>query len=163
RVHARALEPLALRTVTIRDANKKALVEKVTLTARPTIEYSATKITAQLAELNLTMPAGDTLTGNVSADVTNVSTTPTIAFAGQLQAKIVEALKPYLPVVTGPLAIETSVQGRLQGNVLNIAKSSTTINRAGGGLIAAVELQQPMTANLKASTFTFPNATAAAA
>jgi hypothetical protein len=109
------------------------------------------------------MPAGDTLSGNLSADVTNLSTTPALVFAAQLQAKVINALKPYLPVDTGPLAIAMAVEGRHEGDVLHLAKATANVNREGGALLTALELQQPVSANLKASTFTVPDPTATAA
>jgi hypothetical protein len=162
RVRARAVEPLNVRTVTIREGDK-LLVDRVSLTTRPSLDYSATRLTAQLAELSVTMPAGDALSGNVSADVTNLSTTPIVAFAAQLQAKVINALKPYLPVETGPLSITTTVEGRHEGNTLDLAKAAANVNREGGALLSSLELQQPVRADLKASTFTVPNPTATAA
>lgn len=163
RVRARAIEPLALRTVTVRDAAKKLLVDRVTVTVRPTIDYSDTKLTAKLTELAVSMPEGDTLTADVAADVTNLSTTPAVAFTAQLQGKIVNALKPYLAVPTGPLALTAAVEGRHEGNTLQLAKATASVTREGGGLLTSFELQQPVRADLKASTFTVPTPTATAA
>lgn len=162
RVRARAVEPLAIRTVTIRQGDK-LLADRVSLTTRPSVDYSATKITAQLAELNITMPAGDALSGTLSADVTNLSTTPAIAFAAQLQAKVINALKPYLPVQTGPLAIAVNVEGRQAGDTLQLAKATVNVNREGNALLTALDIQQAITVNMKASTFTVPNPSATAA
>lgn len=162
RVRARAVEPLAVRTVTIRDANKKLLVDRVTLTVKPNVDYSATKVIAKLSELTVTMPDGDTVGAELAADVTNLSTTPVIAFTAQLQAKIVNALKPYLNVPTGPLALTANLEGRHEGQTLQLAKLSSTVNRDGNVLLAALDLQQPVRADLKASTFAVPNPTATA-
>ncbi len=162
RVRARALEPLAIRAATLRQGDKK-LVDQLSLTVRPNIDYSATRVLAELNELNLSMPAGDTITGKLSADVTNLATKPAIAFTSQIQARIVSALKPYLPVETGPLAIVSTTEGRLDGDILQLAKATTTVNRENGALLLAIETQQPLRADLKASTFaaTNPQATAA--
>jgi hypothetical protein len=162
RVKARAVEPLVIRTVTVRDAAKKALVEKVTLSVRPSVDYSAAKVSAQLTELKISMPAGDNVGGTVTADVTNLSTTPAIAFTAQLQAHVVAALKPYLPVETGPLDATIAVEGRQEGQLLQLTKSITTVNREGGALLAKIEAQQPVRGDLKTASFTVPNPTATA-
>ena len=153
RVRARSLEPLVVRNVTVRDEKKKPLIEQVTLSTRPSVDYSGTRVVAQLADLRVSMPAGDTVAGTVSADVTNLGKTPAIAFTAQLQAKIVQALKPYLPVDTGPLAAKIDVEGRHEGQTLQLTKATSVVNREGGGLIGEVVLQQPIRADLAKSTF----------
>ncbi|HUR57282.1 MAG TPA: hypothetical protein VM029_06210, partial [Opitutaceae bacterium] len=155
RIRARALQPLVVRTVTIRSGEKK-LVDQATLSANPRIDYSTTRVVAELADLKFSMPAGDAISGSVSADVTDLARTPAIAFTTQLQAKLVAAHKPYLPVDTGPLSITSHVQGRMAGDILQLAKLAATVNRDGGAMLAVVDLQQPITANLKAGTFTVP-------
>ncbi|MBL9212727.1 MAG: hypothetical protein JNL92_19860 [Opitutaceae bacterium] len=162
RVRALTVEPLALRTVTVRDANKKLLVDRVTLSVRPNIDYSAAKLIAKLSEFTVTMPDGDSVGAELTADVTNLSTTPVVAFSAQLQARIAQALKPYLSAPTGPLAINATVEGRHEGQTLQLAKLSTTVNRDGTVLLAALELLQPIRADLKASTFSVPNPAATA-
>ncbi len=163
RIRVRATEPLALRSVTLRDAQKKALVEKLTVTAKPTIDYTAARIVAQLAELSLSMPAGDAVTGNVTADITHFDTKPIVAFGAQLQVKVIAALKPYLPVDTGPLTAALSTEGRIEGDTMVINKSSSTVTREGGAMLTSYELVQPLTLDLKKSTFTVANPTATAA
>ncbi|WP_414660484.1 AsmA family protein [Horticoccus sp. 23ND18S-11] len=162
RIRVRSAEPLALRNVTVREGDKK-LVDRLTLTVRPTIDYSATRVIAQLAELTVTMPAGDSVTGNVTADVTNLATSPATAFTAKIQAKIVSLLKPFLPVDTGPLSIATTIEGRHEGQTLQLAKATTIVNRENGTLLASIELQQAVKADLKTSTFAFANPTATAA
>lgn len=163
RVRARAVEPLSVRTLTVRDAQKKALVENVSLSTRPSVDYSATRLLAQLAELRITMPTGDAVSGTVSADVTNLATTPAVAFSAQLQAKIVEALKPYLSVDTGPLAANLAVEGRHSGQTLHLGKASVAVHRAGGPLLASVDLAQAVNADLAKTTFAVANPAAVAA
>lgn len=163
RIRARAAEPLALRTVTIRGADQKALVEKVSLTTKPTVDYSPTRIVAKLDELNVSVPAGDTLRGHLSADVTNFAKAPIIAFAGELQGKLITLLKPHLPLDPGPLAVNAAFQGRHEGQTVNLEKASATVNRDGGALLTALQVQQPVRIDLKAMTFAMakPDATAA--
>ncbi|MBL9189348.1 MAG: hypothetical protein JNK23_17830 [Opitutaceae bacterium] len=165
RVRIRAIEPLTLRNVTIRDAQKKLLLDRVTLSVRPALDYSATKVTAQLAALSITMPAGDSVSGTLSAEVTNLATTPIVAFSGQIQAKLVSAHKPYLPagLDLGPLALAQTIEGRLEGKSLQLSQVSSTVTREGGALLSAVELLQPVRVDLSALTFAVatPSATAA--
>ena len=163
RVRARAIEPLALRNVTVRDASKKLLVDRVSLSVQPQLDYSATRLTAKLNALSVTMPDGDAVTAELSADITNLATTPVVAFTAQLQAKIVNALKPYLAAPTGPLAISANVAGRHEGQTLQLAKLSATVNRDGNGPLVTLDLQQAVSADLQANTFTVPNPAATAA
>ncbi len=163
RIRVRAAEPLLARSVTIRDAQKKALVEKLTLSLRPTIDYTATRVLAQLAELSLSMPAGDTITGTISAEITELATKPVIAFAAQLQTRVIAALKPFLAIDTGPLTATLATEGRMTGDTLVIQKSTSRVTRESGALLTSYELVQPLTLNLKTTTFTVPNPTATAA
>lgn len=165
RVRIRAIEPLTLRNVTIRDAQKKLLVDRVTLSVRPSLDYSKEKVTAQLAALSITMPAGDSVTGAFNTEITNLATTPIIAFSGQTQAKLVSAHKPYLPagLDLGPLTIANAIEGRLEGKNLQLAKVSSTVTREGGALLSAIELLQPVRVDLAAMTFAVATPTATAA
>lgn len=162
RVRVRSVEPLALRAVTVRSGGTK-LVEQLTLTARPSIDYSETRIVADLADLNVALPAGDRLGGRLGAEVTELAKTPRIAFTSDLRATIVAALRPYLPLDPGPLTAQIAGEGRLQGDVLYLGKASATVNRDGGGLLTSLELQQPVTANLAQNTATVPRPESAAA
>lgn len=159
RVRIRSVEPLTLRNVTIRDAQKKALVDRVTLSVRPSLDYAADKVTAQLAALSVTLPAGDAVTGALSTEVTNLAKAPSIAFSGQLQAKLVAAHKPFLPpgLDLGPLTVAKTIEGRLDGKNLQLAKATATVTREGGALLSAIELLQPVRANLDALTFAVAN------
>lgn len=157
RVRARALSPLTLREVTLREKDK-AIVDRVTLSARPQVDYSSTRVLAGLDELNVSTAAGDSVTGRLSADVTALNTPqPIVAYTSQIQARIVSLLKPYVPIETGPLSIATSTEGRLQGDKLEIAKASTTVTREGGILLAAVDTQQVIRVDLKTTTVAAAN------
>ena len=161
RVRARAIEPLALRAVTVRQ-DGKALVEQLTLTLRPQIDYSSTRITAELGDLTVSMPDGDSASGKITADITNVDTTPKIAFTTELKATIINALKPYLPAPMGTLTLVSSSAGQLEGDILQVTRASTTVTRDQGVLLSSLELQQAIRADLKTTTFTVPNPTATA-
>jgi hypothetical protein len=162
RVRVRTLEPLTLRTVTIKDG-ALALVDRVSLNTRLTIDYSANRVAAEITELSITMPAGDELTGKFTADVTSLSTNPTAVFSTQLQAKVVNALKPFLPFEPGPVAVAFAAEGQADGQRVQLRKASVGVNRAAGALLAALEIQQPVSADFKQNTVSVANPAANAA
>ncbi len=161
RVRARSLEPLSLRAVTVRQ-DGKALVEQLTLTLRPQVDYSATRISAELGDLTISMPDGDSASGKITADITNVDTTPKVAFTTELKATIINALKPYLPAPMGTLTVVSSSAGQFEGDILQVIRASIVVTRDQGVLLSSLELQQAVRADLKATTFTVPNPTATA-
>lgn len=153
RARLRAIEPLALRGVTVRDASKKVLVDNVTLTLRPNLEYGSDKLRAELGDLQLAMTTGDSLSGTMSAEVTSLGTKPATAFRAQLQAKLVTLLKPFLLFDPGTLTATLAAEGRHEGDLAHLTKAAVTIKRDSGALLAALELPQPVRADLKAQTF----------
>lgn len=162
RIRARSLEPLAIRALSLRQGNQK-LIEQATLTLRPAIDYTAARVTAELIDFNFALPTGDAITGKFTTEITNLATTPAIAFAVQLQAKIIGALKPYLPLDPGPLNTSMGIEGKLEGDVLQLSKASFAANREGGGLLVGADLQQSITANLQSMTFAVAKPDAVAA
>lgn len=158
RVRVRAVEPLAVRDVTVRQGDKK-LADRVTLTVRPSVDYSATRVVGELADLSVTMPAGDSVTGKVAVTVTNLTSTPIVAFNTQINAKLVSMVKTYaqLPFDIGPLAIVSTTEGRLEGDILQLAKAATSVTREGGALLTSFETQQPLRVDLKQTTLTPTN------
>lgn len=158
RVRVRAIEPVAVRDVTVRQDDKK-LADRVTLTVRPSIDYSATRLLGELADISVTMPAGDSVTGKASADITNLTANPIIAFNTQINAKLFSLVKTYaqLPFDTGALSVASAMEGRLEGSQLQLAKASTTVTREGGALLASFETQQPLRIDLDKTTLTPAN------
>ncbi|MEY4940940.1 MAG: hypothetical protein RIQ93_2675, partial [Verrucomicrobiota bacterium] len=153
RIRTRTIEPLSLRAVTLRQGDKK-LLDQVTFTGAPQVDFTAGKsVVAELAALKISMPAGDSLAGKASLEIANLATKPVVTFGAQLQARIVAALKPYVPVDTGPLAVGVDASGQLEGDVLQLTKLSAKINRDGGALLADVELLQVTKADLAKKTF----------
>lgn len=152
RVRVRTLEPVALRNVTVRDDKKKALVEKLSLSVRPALDYSVTALNAKLADLVISLPTGDGVTGNLSADITDLKAkAPTVAFASTLAIKVVDAVKTYVGFDPGPLEIALVTEGRQDADTLTVTKSTATVSRAGGALVTAHELLQPLRVDLKTS------------
>lgn len=152
RVRVRTVEPLVLRAVTVRDGQTK-LADNLNVSVRPAVDYSATRVLAELADLKISLPAGDSLGGKLTADVTNLATKPAIAFTAALQGKLVAALKPYLPLDPGALTLDLAAAGRLEGDALQLTQLRTVVNRDTGALLVGVELQQTVAGDLKAKTF----------
>ncbi len=152
RIAVRAIDPLTLRAVTVRQGDKK-LVEQLALSVRPQIDYTAEKITAELTELKISLPAGDAVGGKLSASVTDLAKTPVIDFAAQLDAKLIAALKPYLPLDPGPIVSAVSAEGRFSGQTLALAKMFVTASQqANNALLLALETKQPLTLDLQKTT-----------
>ena len=61
--HLRTTQPLTLDRVTLSDGGKK-LVDQASLTLSPGIDYSSAKIGAQIPDLKLALPAGDSVDGS---------------------------------------------------------------------------------------------------
>ena len=162
RARVRTIQPLTLNAVTVRDGDRK-LVDQMTLSLSPSLDYSAARITAEVPDLKLSLPAGDSTNGKIAVEVTNFPQTPVVAFSAQMSEKIVSVLKPYLPLDPGPLAVETSLAGRLEGKNLQVAKLAATVKRDNGALLVAVDALQPITVNLDSARASTPDASAAAA
>jgi len=157
RIRVRTIEPLSLRGVTIRDAQKKALIEALTLSLRPTIDYSPAKLSAQLSDLIATLPSGDAVRGTLSAEITELKTSPAIAFNAQLQSKIISALKPYLPFEIGPLDLAFAIAGRHEGTTVRLTQANVSAKSSAGGLLFSEELLQPIQINLQKTAITPTN------
>lgn len=152
RVRLSAPEPLTVKNVTIRDGEKK-LLDQVSLSVRPQAEYAADTIHAELNELTITAPAGDRVAGKATADIARASAADrSIAFSSELVTNVVAALKPYLPVETGPLTVTSTSRGTMQGNRVELIQATSEIKRASGPLVAAFELLQPLAIDLNSKT-----------
>jgi len=88
-------------------------------------------------------PDGDTLNGSLSVDVTT-GAKPATAFSAQLQGRLAALVKPYLPAAAGPLAVSVKAKGRLEGSALEVAALNAQIDREGKGLLAAIDVAQPL-------------------
>lgn len=152
RIHLRALEPLALRGVTIRYTDGVALVEEAALSLNPAIDYSPAGVSARLAALQLAVAGGDTLGGSVSAEVTQLATTPVAVFKAALQVRFATLLRPFLKFDPGPLATALEIDGRHEGTTIELTRISATVSREAGGLVAAVDAAQAIRADLRAGT-----------
>jgi|GEM_PF-5355425 len=162
RVKARALEPLTLRSATIREGNK-VLVDRVTVSLSPRVDYTATRVVAEIEKLSVSTPDGDTLLGAVNADVALGGAAPVTAFSAELKGRLTALVKPYLPADVGPLTLALSTKGRHDGNVLQFAALKVQIDREGGVPLAAIEALQPISVDLTKLQVRAPNAAAPAA
>ncbi|MCX6953826.1 MAG: hypothetical protein NTV51_16885, partial [Verrucomicrobia bacterium] len=176
RVKLTAAEPLTLRTVTLKEGDKP-LVDRVTLSVSPSIDYAPPRIVANLDKLAITTPEGDTLTGTLGANVTLPPTTiaigsatgadsklpgPVTEFTAQLQGKLVALTKPYLPAEVGPLTVAVNAKGRHDGVSVQIATLTTKVDREGGVALVAIEALQPISLDLAKQQPSVPNAAAPA-
>ncbi len=142
RVKLSALEPLAIRTATLREG-EKTLVDRVTLSVSPRVDYTAARIVADADKLYISTPDGDTLSGSLSAEITT-GVKPATAFSAQLQGRLAALVKPYLPADAGVLALAVNAKGRLEGSALQLSALKIQIDREGGGVLAAIEALQPL-------------------
>jgi hypothetical protein len=151
-VRVSSAEPVSLRNVTIRNGNEK-IVDQLNLTAKPQLDYAADHLQARITDINGAMATGDTLTGNVTADITNLSGARSIAFTAETTAKVVAALKPYLPPDAAPLTVVSKSQGKLDGQLLRFERSTTSVSRPSGDQLVNFELMQPLVVDLKNNSF----------
>ncbi len=147
RVKVRALEPLTIRAATLREGDK-LLVDRVTVVLSPRIDYTATRVVAEIEKFGVSTPDGDTVSGVLSADVTLGGAAPVVAFAAQLQGKLLSLVKPYLPADVGALTLALSAKGRYEGNTLQLAALRFRVDRDGGDVLASVEALQALTVDL---------------
>ena len=147
-VRLTTVQPLTLSNVTVENAGQK-IADRMTLSVKPQADYASDRLQAQLDDLSVSTPDGDTVTGRLTADITNVSGARRIAFTTDTQAKFVQLLKPYVNIDTGPMTVATKSQGILAGDTLQFAASNTRITDQSGQLVAGIDLQQPLTLNLQ--------------
>ncbi len=162
RVKARTVEPLTVRAATLREGTK-LLVDRVTVSMSPRIDYTATRVVAEIESLGISTPDGDTLTGVLSADVALGGAAPATAFAAQLQGKLSSLVKPYLPGEVGALTLGLSAKGRHEGNTLQLAALRFRVDREGGDVLTSIEALQALTVDLAKMQAKVPDATTPAA
>lgn len=162
RVKARTVEPLTVRAATLREGTK-LLVDRVTVSLSPRIDYTATRVVAEIESLGISTPDGDTLTGVLSADVALGGAAPATAFAAQLQGKLSSLVKPYLPGEVGALTLGLSAKGRHEGNTLQLSALRFRVDRNGGDVLASVEALQALTVDLAKMQASVPDGNTPAA
>lgn len=162
RIRVRSVEPITARSVTVRSGGQ-LLADRLSVTLDPSIDYSPGRIQAQIGELKLVMPSGDSLAAKLNAEVANADKAPVVTFSARFDAKAPTALKPFLPIDPGPLAIAAMVEGRQENGLLHLAQATAAVTRAEGAMLAAIELRQPVRIDLKSGqpTANTPDAPAA--
>lgn len=158
-VRVTALQPVTLRDATIVNSEHKdqKVTDRLTVTVKPQAEYANDRLQAQLTDLEATMPTGDSVSGKFTVDITHASKpTRSIAFTADTQAKVITALKPYLPANEGPMTVVSNSQGTMAGTLLKFDRSSATVTRSTGQQILTFELQQPLSIDTKSNTFSTP-------
>ncbi len=165
-IRVTSLQPLTLRDVTIVNTAHKdqKVADRLTLTVKPQVEYANDRLQAQLPDLNATMATGDAVSGKFTVDIAQASkSTRSIVFTADTRAKVITALKPYLPANEGPMTVASTSQGTMAGTRLKFDRSSATLSRATGEQILTFDLQQPLAIDTKDNTFSTanPNATTA--
>ncbi|MEY3607385.1 MAG: hypothetical protein RLZZ447_173, partial [Verrucomicrobiota bacterium] len=163
RIRLEGAAPLHLQAVTVRDASGQALVEGLTLSVRPKVDYAQDRVRAELSELRLSLPAGDSVTGVLRAESGPLSARPATTFEAQLDARVAALLRPFLAFDPGALEAKLSLSGRHEGHVLDVTQAAVRVNRAGGALLAAATVLQPVQSDLRASRWTARDVTAPAA
>jgi hypothetical protein len=161
-VHLRSIQPVTFGGVTLRDGERK-LVDDLSLTLSPAIDYSAGKVTAEVPDLNLSLPAGDEAKGTFKAEVTGLAKTPVVAFAAQFQERLVSVIQPFLSFDPGPITVESAIDGRLQGQSLQLTKFASSVKFRNGAPVASFETLQPLTADFATVRISAANAAAAVA
>jgi hypothetical protein len=161
RVRARAAEPVLVQDLSVRQAGR-LLLERATISVRPDIEYTAARISAALADLRVTIPAGDSITGSFTSQVTGLPKSPVVDFTTELAGRLAEGFRRQVPELPAAVRFTASAQGRLAGDELQVAKYSITVNQDTGPLLAAVDAAQPFKVDLAKGTFAAGNPAAPA-
>ena len=163
RIRLEGAAPLQLQAVTIRDATGKALVEGLTFSVRPKVDYAQDRVRAELSELRLALPSGDSVAGVLRAESGPLSARPATTFEAELDARVASLLRPFLAFDPGALAAKVSLSGRHEGQSLAVTQAAVRVNRAGGALLTAATLLQPVQGELQANRWSARDATAPAA
>ncbi|MFZ9839945.1 MAG: hypothetical protein ACO3JJ_15600, partial [Opitutaceae bacterium] len=163
RIRLEGAAPLQLQAVTIRDAAGKALVEGLTFSVRPKVDYAQDRVRAELSELRLALPGGDSVAGALRAESGPLSARPATTFEAQLDARVAALLRPFLAFDPGALEAKVSLSGRHEGQSLSVTQATVRVNRAGGALLTAATLLQPVQGELQANRWSARDATAPAA
>ncbi len=163
RIRLEGAAPLKLQAVTIRDATGKALVEGLTFSVRPKVDYAQDRVRAELSELRLALPSGDSVAGVLRAESGPLSARPATTFEAQLDARVAALLRPFLAFDPGALEAKVSLSGRHEGQSLTVTQAAVRVNRTGGALLTAATLLQPVQGELQANRWSARDANAPAA
>jgi len=148
-VRVKALRAVTLEKVVLKDG-ERVLVDGLSLSLSPRLEAAGDKLSASIPDLKLRIPAGDSVDGEVTADIENLGAAPAVKFAAHLRERMVSVHRALLPFDPGVLDIESDIAGRLEGRTLRVENFSTTMRRGKSALLAQVATLQPLTVDLAA-------------
>ena len=159
RVRLQSPAPLVLQDLVLREAGGRPLVEGLTVSARPTVDYTREQLRAALTEFSARLPAGDAVQGELRADTRPLTGKSATSFQANLDAKVAALLRPFLAFDPGALEAKVTLEGRHEGNELTLTRAEAGVKRAAGAALVQLSLLQTLRGDLKAGTFAAENAT----
>ena len=162
RIRLQSPAPLVLQNLVLREASGRPLVEGLTVSARPAIDYTREQLRAALTEFSARLPAGDTVQGEFRTETRPLTGKPATTFQATLDAKVAALVRPFLAFDPGALAAKVTLEGRHEGNELTLTRAEASVKRAAGATLAQLALLQPVRGDLRAGTFAAENAAAPA-
>ncbi|PAW83114.1 MAG: hypothetical protein B9S27_01110 [Opitutia bacterium Tous-C8FEB] len=158
RIRLQSPAPVVLQNLVLREAGGRPLVEGLTISARPTVDYTREQLRASLAEFSARLPAGDAVQGELRTETRPLTGKPATTFQANLEAKVATLLRPFLAFDPGAIEAKVNLEGRHEGDALTVSRAEAGVTRAGGAPLARVALLQPVRGDLRAGTFSAENA-----
>ena len=125
RVRARATDPVLVQDLSVRQAGR-LLLERATISVRPDIEYTPARVSAALTDLKINLPAGDSITGSLTSQVTGLPQAPVVDFTTDLAGRLGEGFRQQVPEMPTAVRFTATAQGHLAGDELQVARYSIT-------------------------------------
>lgn len=161
-VKLRAVEPFAMRAVTLMQG-QQMMLDHVTVTITPHIDYSAEKILADIEKLDVSTPAGDAIGGKLNAEIVpKPNQKPAITFSADLQGKSQTLHNGVLPPDVGVIKLTINTRGHFENNLMQLSALTVQADRNPNPL-AGVQVLQPLTINLDSMRVQAQNPAAPAA
>lgn len=153
RIRLQGTAPLVVQNLVLREAGGRPLVEGLTVSVRPTLDYTREQLRATLAEFSARLPAGDAVQGELRAETRPLTGKPATTFQANLDAKVAAMLRPFLAFDPGALEAKVTLEGRHEGDTLTLSRANADVRRAAGAPLAQLSLLQTVRGDLKAGTF----------
>ena len=158
RIRLQSPAPLRVQNLVLREAGGRPLVEGLTVSVRPTIDYTREQMRATLTEFSARLPAGDAVQGELRAETRLLTGKPATTFQAKLDAKVAALLRPFLAFDPGALEAKVALEGRHEGDTLTLTRADVGVTRTAGVPLAQLALLQAVRGNLKAGTLSADNA-----
>lgn len=158
RIRLQSPAPLRVQNLVLREAGGRPLVEGLTVSVRPTIDYTREQLRATLTEFSARLPAGDAVQGELRAETRSLTGKPATSFQANLDAKVAALLRPFLAFDPGALEAKVTLEGRHEGDTLTLTRAEAGVKRSAGAPLTQLSLLQTVRADLKAGTFRADNA-----